>query len=338
MFQRKIITAKNLGIGYPKSIRHPSAYLYPDLSFDLYEGELVCLLGANGAGKSTLLRTMSATQVPLSGSVLLQNKDIQLYSKRELSKKIGFVLTDKISAGGLTVRELVEMGRYPYSGFFGQLNKQDKELIDKAIEDVNISHKSNSYIAELSDGERQKALIAKTLAQECPVIFLDEPTAFLDVKSSIELVFLLHQLAIKQNKTILLTTHNVSLALHLSDRLWLLSRDNGLRTGVTEDIVLSGYLDRFFDGDNITFDNKSGVFLPKIRGSKTAYIVTDNDIYSYWAKNLLNRYNILTTNEPNSAHFKIDVLSPTSIVLLSDNYKKEFENFSQLAVWLNNYE
>lgn len=288
MNKESVISARNIAIGYTKSKHRGEASLYKDLSFDLYRGELVCLLGANGAGKSTLLRTISNNQPTLSGKILFEGKDITIYSEKELSQFMGLVLTDKTSVGGLLVRELVELGRYPYTGFFGQLTKQDKTVVQKAINDVGISHKADSYVAELSDGERQKAMIAKALAQECPVVLLDEPTAFLDIESRIEIMNLLHDLAANLDKTILLSTHDIDLALLLADRLWLISRDKGLISGITEDIVLSGTLDYFFKGESIVFDRYTGNFLPKRSNTKKVYLKADGLLY-HWTKNMLER-------------------------------------------------
>lgn len=334
MDSRIIISAENISIGYQKTKHNDTACLYNNLSFELYKGELVCLLGANGAGKSTLLRTIAVSQPLLSGKILLQGTDITSYKEKDLSKIIGLVLTDRTSVGGLTVRELVELGRYPYTGFFGQLNRNDKKIVNQAIEDVGMTHKEGSYISELSDGERQKAMIAKSLAQECPIILLDEPTAFLDIKSGIEVISLLHQLAMSHHKTILLSTHSVDLALHLADRLWLLSRKNSLRCGVTEDIILSGMMDNFFETDNIVFNNESGVFFPKVKGKKTAFIETDNNLYKYWTKNLLARYDISVSETKENVHLKIEVLSPTLIRLKYSDLKLEMTSFKELAEWL----
>lgn len=154
--------------------------------------ELTCLLGPNGAGKSTLLRTLSAFQLPLEGELWLEGRPLRDYSEREKSRKIGVVLTDKTQAGGLTVYELVSLGRQPHTGFWGRLNREDHKLVEEALTAVGISHKAANYVAELSDGERQKVMIAKALVQECPLILLDEPTAFLDVVSRIEIMTLLH--------------------------------------------------------------------------------------------------------------------------------------------------
>ncbi len=171
-----VITAADLGIGY--RTRHGEVRVHEHLSFCLHAGELTSVLGANGAGKSTLLRTLAASQPALSGELLLLGKPLWKYAEKERSRTIGVVLTDKTQAGGLTVYELVALGRQPHTGFFGRLHKKDHAIICEALEAVGIAHKAQSYTAELSDGERQKAMIAKALVQECPLIVMDEPTAF----------------------------------------------------------------------------------------------------------------------------------------------------------------
>jgi iron complex transport system ATP-binding protein len=215
------------------------------LSFNLPGGELTCLLGANGTGKSTLLRTLSASQPALSGTLTLLGKPLNTYTEQERSRSIGVVLTDRTQVGGLTVYELVSLGRQPYTGFFGRLSQEDRTTINRALLSVGMVHKAQSYIAELSDGERQKAMIAKALVQECPLILLDEPTAFLDVVSRIEILKLLKRIAIEGSKGILLSTHDVEQALVLADRLWLLTSE-GLQTGMTEELILSGTLNSLF--------------------------------------------------------------------------------------------
>lgn len=330
-----VISAKNIEIGYPKTKQRHTTSLYKDLSFDLYRGELVCLIGANGAGKSTLLRTISNSQMPLHGKIFLNNKDISAYSEKSLSRILGLVLTEKTSVGGLLVHELVELGRYPYTGFFGQLNSEDKYVIEKAMNDVGIIHKKDSYVSELSDGERQKAMIAKALAQECPVILLDEPTAFLDIESRIEIINLLHHLTINLKKTILLSTHDIDLALLLADRLWLLSREKGLMEGITEDIVLSRKLDNFFNSEKIIFDKNTGSFLPKNTYNSEAFLETSDELY-HWGKNFLNRHGYGITIDKSKSLFSIKIFSPISIVVETKSEKLRFNNFESLADWLRN--
>ncbi|MBK5722778.1 ABC transporter ATP-binding protein [Dysgonomonas sp. Marseille-P4677] len=328
-----IISAKNIGIGYAKTKHSEKTSLYNDLSFNLYKGELVCLLGSNGAGKSTLLRTISASQPALNGKILFNNKDITTYSEKELSRLLGLVLTDKTSTGGLLVRELVELGRYPYTGFFGQLTKEDKDIVQKAMEDVCIVHKANVYVAQLSDGERQKAMIAKALAQECPVVLLDEPTAFLDIESRIEIMNLLHNLAMRKEKTILLSTHDIDMALLLADRLWLLSRDHGLKIGVTEDIILSDVLDHFFKGNSITFDRNSGSFLPNRKSDKKVFLNADNYLF-HWTKNMIERHGYSVTEDKEDALFSVFVSSKENIRVQTADTSVELNSYEQLAKFL----
>jgi len=333
MEQKAIISARNVSIGYHGK-KHKDLCLYENLTFDLFRGELVCLLGPNGAGKSTLLRTIGCLQPSLSGNFFLDNKNLNEYSERKLSKIMGLVLTDKTSTGGLTVRELVELGRYPYTGFFGQLNTADRMVVEKAMGDVGILHKANNYVSELSDGERQKAMIAKVLSQECPIILLDEPTAFLDIESRTEIVSLLHELAVKQGKTILLSTHDIDMALLLSDRLFLLSKQTKLIHGITEDIILSGILDNFFDNKVISFDKESGSFLPQQHtDNQKIHVKTNNKLYK-WVESFLNKNGYEISDQTVNSLFEMEVHSPTSIkVKINDNFI-EFKSFEKLKKWL----
>ena len=263
--------------------------VHEHLNFQLHAGELTCLLGANGTGKSTLLRTLSASQPALGGALDILGKPLAEYTEKERSRTIGVVLTDKTFAGGLSVYELVGLGRQPHTGFFGRLSKEDKRIIEEAMENVGIAHKARSYTAELSDGERQKVMIAKALVQECPLILLDEPTAFLDVVSRIEIMHLLHRLAVEQQKAILLSTHDIEQALVLSDKLWLLSKEHGLQTGVTEDIILNHQMENLFDRKDIRFDYDHGVYYPLANGQKEIFVSSENPTLLHWTINALNR-------------------------------------------------
>lgn len=324
-----VISANDLSIGYPKSRSHCTSVLYEHLSFDLFSGEVTSLLGSNGAGKSTLLRTLTGLQSSLQGEVILDGKDISQYSENELSTLIGLVLTDKTVSGGLTVFDLVALGRYPYTGFFGRLSKKDHSVIEQAMSDVDILFKRDTYVAELSDGERQKAMIAKVLAQECPIIILDEPTAFLDIVNRIEITTLLHKLAINNNKTILLSTHDVELALKLSDKLWLLSRDQGFVSGNTEDIVLSGAINQFLGRKNISFDNSTGTFsINQPEEYEVTLLAKDECLY--WATNFLkrNHYNVKTYIDTEIPTVKID--NPNQIELAYKNQVYSLKSFADL--------
>lgn len=332
MNKEPIISAQNLSIGYPKSRNRNTSVLYEDMSFNLYAGELTCLLGSNGAGKSTLLRTLTGLQPSLRGEVNLRGKSISKYSEQQLSTLLGLVLTDKTVVGGLTVAELVALGRYPYTGFFGRLTKEDHRIVEKAMNDVCILHKKDSYVAELSDGERQKVMIAKALAQECPIIILDEPTAFLDIVNRIEIMNLLHLIAIKQNKTILLSTHDIELALTLADRLWLLARDKGLKCGVTEDIVLSDAINDYIGNSTIVFDRQTGRFVSEHSITKEIYLEADGELF-FWTKNFLSRKGYCLTDNPTSK-LSLKLLSPTGISVIRNNRTEILSSFEELDLWL----
>lgn len=333
MKQSSVISSNGLSIGYPKTRGRSASVLYENVSFDLYMGELTCLLGSNGAGKSTLLRTLTALQAPLSGKVILKGKDVREYTEQELSMLIGLVLTDKTVSGGLTVAELVALGRHPYTGFFGRLSKFDYEIIEKAMSDVCILHKRNSYIAELSDGERQKVMIAKALAQECPIIILDEPTAYLDIVNRIEITNLLHNLALTQNKTILLSTHDIELALTLSDRLWLLARENGLKCGVTEDIIFSDSINDYLGNGHISFDRHTGVFVTQQKADRDIHLIAEGDLF-YWSRNFLQRNNFNVLENPHS-EISVRVIASDNIEVQISNKLSRVISFEQLKQFLN---
>ena len=196
----------------------------------------------------------------MEGEIAVLGRDVDSYSDKELSTTIGVVLTEKCDIRNMSVRELVEMGRSPYTGFWGRLGKEDKQVVEKSIALVRIENLASRMVHTLSDGERQKVMIAKALAQETPVIFLDEPTAFLDFPSKVEIMQLLHHLTRSTNKTIFLSTHDLELALQIADKIWLMDRTNGITTGTPEDLALSGHLSGFFARKGIVFDTETGLF------------------------------------------------------------------------------
>ncbi|MDR2385466.1 MAG: ABC transporter ATP-binding protein [Tannerella sp.] len=231
-----------------------------EINLQLFEGKLTALLGPNGAGKSTLLRTLCGFQPAIEGYILLSNRLLSNYSQRELSQTVGVVLTEKTNAGGITVKEMVSLGRQPYTGFFGRLSAEDTRIVEESIEVVGISYKTNDHISRLSDGERQKAMIAKVLAQQCPIIILDEPTAFLDITSKIEIMLLLKKMASEQNKTILLSTHDLGITLQISDNLLLMKQKQSIISGIPKTLISDGTVSTFFSNEKVWFDAETGKF------------------------------------------------------------------------------
>ena len=259
MKRQPTIEISHLSTGYPVG-KGNTKVVATDLQATIYSGELTCLLGDNGVGKSTLLRTLSAFQPPLGGTIRIQGRDLSAYSDRQLARVLSVVLTEKCDIRNMYVDELVGLGRSPYTGFWGTLRDEDRQVVEQAISLVGISHLSRRMVHTLSDGERQKVMIAKALAQETPIIFLDEPTAFLDFPSKVEVMQLLHRLSRQTHKTIFLSTHDLELALQIADKIWLMERGGNVVTGTPEDLALDGSLGSFFARKGIVFDLESGLF------------------------------------------------------------------------------
>lgn len=225
------ITLSHLSVGY--KVGHT---VVSDINLTLQSGQFACLIGENGVGKSTLLKTLTGFLPKLEGSLLLDGKDISEFSQRALARQISIVLTQKPDVQNLTVEEIVGLGRSPYTGFFGKLHANDQQIVDESITAVGIEKLKNRMIQTLSDGERQKVMIAKALAQQTPVIFLDEPTAFLDFSSKVETFQLLQRMAHEMGKLVLLSTHDLELAVRFSDTLLQVNGD-GLCTVSNEEVT-----------------------------------------------------------------------------------------------------
>ena len=242
-----MIELQHLMVGYGEKA------VLSDINQFLREGQMVCLLGANGVGKSTILRTLAGFLPPLSGKVLLNGRDFLSFSLSERSQAVSVVLTERVEVPYMKVVDLVGMGRSPYTGFFGTLSKEDRTIVGEAIEMVGITDLAGRTIDTLSDGERQKALLAKALAQQTPVILLDEPTAFLDFHAKVSTLRLMLRLAHETNKIIFLSTHDVEMAIQLSDALWIV-QDGIIQAGTTASLTENGTLGKFLQAEGITFD------------------------------------------------------------------------------------
>ncbi len=242
-----MIELRHLTVGYGEKA------VLSDINQSLEAGRLVCLLGSNGVGKSTLLRTLAGFQPPLSGKVLLEGKDLASLTLSERSKAVSVVLTERVEVPYMKVADLVGMGRSPYTGFFGTLTKEDNAIVSEAIEMVGIADLAARTIDTLSDGERQKAMLAKALAQQTPVILLDEPTAFLDFHAKISTLRLMLRLAHETGKTILMSTHDVEMALRLSDILWIVQQGQ-ISTGTTASLDESGILRQFLGDEEVSYN------------------------------------------------------------------------------------
>ncbi|MEU9251988.1 ABC transporter ATP-binding protein [Streptomyces sp. NPDC048270] len=257
------LTTEELAVGHrTRSLtgRGARRTVLSGLDLEARAGELTVLLGPNGAGKSTLLRTLCGLLPPLAGRIRLGGAGIAHEPPAALARRLAVVLTDRIDAGLLSVRELVGLGRHPHTGFTGRLAPADHAAVRWALEAVGADHLAERPAAELSDGERQRVLTARALAQEPEVVLLDEPTAFLDVPSRVALTVLLRDLARDRGLTVVVSTHDLELALRVADAVWLVDRDSRVHAGAPEDLIRTGAVGAAFDADHLAFDPRSGSF------------------------------------------------------------------------------
>ena len=254
-----VLSTTDLTVGYAVT-RKPPIAIVEHITVDLLAGELVCLISPNGAGKSTLMRTLAGMQAPLAGTVKLMGDDLKSLKSNELARRLSIVLTERVDVGMLSAYTLVALGRYPYTGWMGDLRPEDELVVQQAITAVGAADLANRHVGELSDGERQKIMIARALAQEPMVMLLDEPTAYLDLPRRAELMVMLRRLARESGRAILLSTHDLDLALRNADRIWLLPKGGQLQSGAPEDLVLSGAFEAAFKGEGVQFDAYTGSF------------------------------------------------------------------------------
>ncbi len=298
-----VLRTQELTIGY--TLRKGGRKIVSEgLSLSLIPGEVVCLIGPNGAGKSTLLRTLTGLQPPLSGNVCINNREISTLTSFELARSVSIVLTERVNVGMLSVSALVSLGRHPYTDWTGKLSPKDVEVINWAIQAVGAKELVSRNVNELSDGERQKVMIARALAQQPQTIILDEPTAFLDLPRRVEMMSLLRQLSRDTGTAILLSTHDLELALRTADRLWLLPVGEKIQVGAPEDLVLSGALEHVFRNDGVEFDKQHGSFIIS-RQQHEHVTLWGNGFHALWTQKALEREGFMVNK--NRRHSSIQV-------------------------------
>lgn len=319
-----ILTTQNLSIGYHK--KGKTDIVQSELNLVLRAGELVCLIGPNGSGKSTLLRTLVGLQKALGGKTAIDGKNIATISHHEMALLISMVLTDRVEVENATVKDIVSFGRHPYSSWWGNTTEEDDKFVSEALEMVHLQHKSHYYLNELSDGERQRAMIAKALAQDTPIIMLDEPTAHLDLPNRVEIMLLLHKLAHRTGKAILLSTHELDLALQAADRIWLMSVDKGIECGVPEDLVFNGSFNQTFQSKSYFFNEANGNFSMNYPMTKQVWVSGDKT-RMYWTLRALARAGYMVVQD-----------AETKILVTKNGWEideKTFETIEQLLFELD---
>ena len=263
MENKIILQASKISIGYTsKKVKNIIA---SNIDLSLENAKLIALIGANGIGKSTLLRTITGIQNPISGTVLLNGKNIHGLDSLTLAQKLSVVLTEKLPPSNLTVWELIALGRQPYTNWIGTLTDKDIAKINEAIELTQISHLISKKHYEISDGQLQIVLIARALAQDTPLIILDEPTTHLDLLHKVVLFKLLKKLTQETGKCILFSTHDIDMAIQLSDEIIIMTPENVIQDQPCN-LILKGSFNTLFQDEHIVFDSEKGKFIIKVNG------------------------------------------------------------------------
>jgi len=306
---KDILSAKDLKIGYPG--QQGETVIMNNINVSARHGELVALIGRNGSGKSTLLRSLVAMQPSLSGTVILNGNPLQNISRTELTKTISFTSTEPIDIHNIRVREAVALGRFPYTNWLGTLSDEDKLQIEEALNITGLRQLADRKIDRLSDGERQRVLIARSLAQDTELLVMDEPTAFLDLPSRYSIVSLLRKLSRAKNKCIVYSTHDLDTALNEADKLWLMKPD-GICQGAPEDLVLNRSLANAFENPLLSFNTSSGTF-SIVRTPRGSVALEGSGQLKKWTEKALLR-----------SDFKIDASAACHIKTIESNDHKEW--------------
>lgn len=250
-----ILNIQDLSTAYYVGTRKEKT-LHKNIFAEINKGEMICILGLNGTGKSTLIRTLLGIQKRGKGEVLYGNKPLKDISIKDLSKLVSVVLTDKIDDSFLKVFDLVATGRYPYGNISGTLIKEDLIIIANSLSMMKIEHLKHRVFAQLSDGEKQRVLIARALSQDTSLIMLDEPAAFIDSPGKIGIMELLRGLSLNNNKAILMTTHDIESALRYADEVWILGKNGEFEIGEPKKVISSGLINKYFDNDEVVFNKE----------------------------------------------------------------------------------
>lgn len=327
------LKAAGLSIGYKMGSRELKKLAGP-LDLEMHSGQLICLLGPNGAGKSTLIRSLAGLQPALSGKVEVGGKDLLRLKPPERAKQLSMVLTERVRSGNLTVFSIVALGRFPYTNWLGTLDEGDKVIIQWAMQMTETTPFAGRKLDELSDGESQKVMLARAMAQDTPVIILDEPTAHLDLPNRVSLMRLLHQLARKTGKAILLSTHDLDLALQTADQVWLLRNDGQLLKGAPEDLVLNGSLEAAFHREGFHYDRSSGTFIIHPPGEQTIYVKGDGAAL-FWTKRALLREGYGVAIQPARRSIEIEeVPDGVQWIYQCDNHRELHHSIESLLAFL----
>jgi iron complex transport system ATP-binding protein len=322
------ISFSDLSIGYEGSGQNGK---FPMMTATVSSRNLIVLVGRNGVGKSTLLRTLAGLQPPVSGKLTLMGKDISQYSQKERAAIVSFVSTEKPDIADMTVFDLVSLGRYLYTNWLGTMDESDRAAVTKAMTMTGISHLADDSISKISDGELQRAMIARTLAQNTPVIILDEPVAFLDLPNKFEILLLLRSLAWNEKKTVILSAHDLDIAMRLADMLWIMT-PKSLEQGAPEDIAISRGLEAIFRNSKILFDYNTGTVDTGIRPTGKISLACEDPAAGFWLNRAFNRLGFEVSD---SAEISVEVKNG-KYVCIKDSVEKECFSVYELCNEIRN--
>ncbi|HYX07942.1 MAG TPA: ABC transporter ATP-binding protein [Bacteroidales bacterium] len=330
-----ILSLHNLSIGYSAG---KNGILCERLNVGARKGELIALIGKNGTGKSTLLRTIARLQASLAGSVTIRDREIYQFSGRDFARLVSFVSTENVTVPNMSVYDLVALGRFPYTNWIGRLSEEDRNIVEHSIKQTGLALLKDKNIDSLSDGERQRVMIARTLAQNTDLIILDEPTAFLDLQGRHEIIHLLNKLAAEQKKTIVFSTHDLNIATSEADKIWMLLPGE-LVEGAPEDLILNNQIKRLFDNSLLRFDSASGSFVVKKQSGAKFSIMGEGEGL-LWTSRALQRLGLTITETPAQAHGIIRVNQNAESFnwqVHHDDISEEFASVYLLANYLKEH-
>ena len=331
MDSAKILSLDELEIGYVSGKNEN--VLLPPLNACANSGELIAVIGRNGIGKSTLLRTLAGLQPPLGGKIYYNGKNIRDYSRMELAQKVGYISTEIVRVSNMSVYDLVALGRFPHTNWIGKIEMKDHEAIMNAIDKVSMEPFSKKFVSELSDGERQKAMIARILAQDTGIMVMDEPTAFLDIAGRFEILHLMHTLSDKGNKTIIFSTHDLQMAVNQADKIWLIL-DNQLIEGAPEDLMIAGTFNHLFESSTVLFNSEDGTF--SFRGDKRGSIYINGEgSKRHWTEKAINRAGFTVSKEKTKTFIITPTESKNYWQLSAKDYIKEFQSLYELITYID---
>ncbi len=326
-----ILSLESLKIGYTKGVR--KEVILPPITASARRSELIAVIGRNGIGKSTLLRTIAGIQKSLGGIISIKEKNIHDYSRLRLAQNIGYISTEVIKVNNMTVYDLVALGRFPHTNWFGTIGPENHKAVIDSLGKAGMLPFRDRFVAELSDGERQRAMIARVLAQDAEIMVMDEPTAFLDISSKYEIAHLMNELTRKRAKTIIFSTHDFHTAISQADKIWLLL-DSQMREGGPEDLLLEGSFDNLFDSSRVSFNSGNGTLAIK-KEERGSIFLEGKGMVRYWTEKAVERAGFSVADEKRYPIVKTPSGKNNNWILLKENNSLEFTTIYDLVLCLS---